>query len=137
MFWNKKDYVKRFDHEIVIAEIAKMIGGVYKVNGCLKIPGDKRITNTELANKLDLILDHLKLKYVPETETKEPAKLVEKMGGNSFFDNLKHGAIVNVPNAGVSMPMPMSVPMSGGGGRCSTSGPTPTKPKKKGRPKKK
>jgi len=78
MFWNKKDYVKRFDHEIVIAEIAKMIGGVYKVNGCLKIPGDKRITNTELANKLDLILDHLKLKYVPETETKEPAKLVEK-----------------------------------------------------------
>ena len=85
----------------------------------------------------ELILDHLKLKYVPETETKEPAKLVEKMGGNSFFDNLKHGAIVNVPNAGVSMPMPMSVPMSGGGGRCSTSGPTPTKPKKKGRPKKK
>lgn len=28
--------------------------------------------------KLDLILDHLKLKYVPETEKKEPAKLVEK-----------------------------------------------------------
>ena len=28
--------------------------------------------------KLDLILDHLKLKYVPETKTKEPAKLVEK-----------------------------------------------------------
>ena len=78
MFWNKKDYVKRFDHEIVIADIAKMIGGVYKVDGWLKIPGDKRITNTELANKLDLILDHLKLKYVPETETKEPAKLVEK-----------------------------------------------------------
>ena len=53
-----------------------MIGGVYKVDGWLKIPGDKRITNTELANKLDLILDHLKLKYVPET--KEPAKLVEE-----------------------------------------------------------
>jgi len=90
----------------------------------------------EIRKRQELILDHLKLKYVPET--KEPAKLVEKMGGNSFFDNLKHGAIVNVPNAGVSMPMPMSVPMSGGGGRCSTSGPTPTKPKKKrGRPKKK
>ena len=28
--------------------------------------------------KLNLILDHLKLKYVPETETKEPAKLVEE-----------------------------------------------------------
>ena len=76
MFWNKKDYVKRFDHEIDIAEITKMIGGVYRVDGWLKIPGDKRITNTELANKLDLILDHLKLKYVPET--KEPAKLVEE-----------------------------------------------------------
>jgi len=91
----------------------------------------------EIRKRQELILDHLKLKYFPETETKEPAKLVEKMGDNSFFDNLKHGAIVNVPNAGVSMPMPMSVPMSGGGGRCSTSGPTPTKPKKKGRPKKK
>jgi len=85
MFWNKKDYVKRFDHEIVIAEIAKMIGGVYKVDGWLKIPGDKRITNTELANKLDLILDHLKLKYVPETETKEPAKLVEKITVGSLM----------------------------------------------------
>jgi hypothetical protein len=84
MFWNKKDYVKRFDHEMVIAEIAKMIGGEHRVDGWLKIPGDKRITNTELANKLDLILDHLKLKYVPET--KEPAKLVEtpKYTGDSF-----------------------------------------------------
>jgi len=113
MFWNKKDYVKRFDHEIVIAEIAKMIGGVYKVDGWLKIPGDKRITNTELANKLDLILDHLKLKYVPETETKELAKLVEKTEYNFT------GA-------------------TGNSYMYATSGPTPTKPKKKrGRPKKK
>ena len=113
MFWNKKDYVKRFDHEIVIAEIAKMIGGVYKVDGWLKIPGDKRITNTELANKLDLILDHLKLKYVPETETKKPAKLVEKTEYN----------FIGAP---------------GNSYMYATSGPTPTKPKKKrGRPKKK
>lgn len=28
--------------------------------------------------KLDLILDHLNLEYVPETEKKEPAKLIEK-----------------------------------------------------------
>ena len=131
MFWNKKDYVKRFDHEIVIAEIAKMIGGVYKVNGCLKIPGDKRITNTELANKLDLILDHLKLKYVPETETKEPAKLVEKMDGNPFFNNLENGTIISLPKGWVS------IPMSGGEGSYKTSDPTPTKPKKKSRPKKK
>jgi len=32
----------------------------------------------EIRKKQELILDHLKLKYVPETETKEPAKLVEK-----------------------------------------------------------
>ena len=113
MFWNKKDYVKRFDHEIVIAEIAKMIGGVYKVDGWLKIPGDKRITNTELANKLDLILDHLKLKYVPETETKEPAKLVEKEDWHPLIGELSG--------------CPMYV-----------SDTPPTKPKKKrGRPKKK
>ena len=31
-----------------------------------------------LFERQNLILDHLKLKYVPETETKEPAKLVEK-----------------------------------------------------------
>ena len=113
MFWNKKDYVKRFDHEIVIADIAKMIGGVYKVDGWLKIPGDKRITNTELANKLDLILDHLKLKYVPETETKEPAKLEEKTTVGSL--------------TGEFFGCPMYV-----------SDTPPTKPKKKrGRPKKK
>ena len=38
--------------------------------------------------KLDLILDHLKLKYVPETETKEPAKLVEKEDWHPFIGEL-------------------------------------------------
>jgi len=32
----------------------------------------------ETRKRQELILDHLKLKYVPETEKKEPAKLVEK-----------------------------------------------------------
>jgi len=32
----------------------------------------------DIRKRQELILDHLKLKYVPETETKEPAKLVEK-----------------------------------------------------------
>lgn len=32
----------------------------------------------ELDKKLNLILDHLNLEYVAETEKKEPAKLVEK-----------------------------------------------------------
>ena len=33
----------------------------------------------EIRKRQELILDHLKLKYVPETETKKPAKLVEKI----------------------------------------------------------
>jgi hypothetical protein len=37
--------------------------------------------DVQLVNKkLDLILNHLKLEYVPETEKKEPAKLVQKCG---------------------------------------------------------
>jgi len=37
-----------------------------------------RKLTAQTEQKLDLILDHLKLKYVPETETKEPAKLEEE-----------------------------------------------------------
>ena len=61
----------------------------------------------------NLILDHLKLQYVPETETKEPAKLVEKTTVGSL--------------TGEFFGCPMYV-----------SDTPPTKPKKKrGRPKKK
>jgi hypothetical protein len=61
----------------------------------------------------NLILDHLKLKYVPETETKEPAKLEEKTTVGSL--------------TGEFFGCPMYV-----------SDTPPTKPKKKrGRPKKK
>jgi len=73
----------------------------------------------EIRKRQELILDHLKLKYVPETETKEPAKLVEKT------DYL----IVNA----VDVLSWIDGMVSGGGG----FDPTPTKPKKKGRPKKK
>ena len=66
-----------------------------------------------LFERQNLILDHLKLKYVPETETKEPAKLAEKTEYNFT------GA-------------------TGNSYMYATSGPTPTKPKKKrGQPKKK
>jgi len=51
-----------------------------------------------LETKLDLILSHLKLKYVPETKTKEPAKLVEKTVAHPFFDNLENGAIIRCPD---------------------------------------
>jgi len=46
-----------------------------------------RKLTAQTEQKLDLILDHLKLKYVPETktETKEPAKLVEKITVGSLI----------------------------------------------------
>jgi len=79
-----------------------------------------RKLTAQTEQKLDLILEHLKLKYVPETETKEPAKLVEKTGYLTV-------------NAG-NVHRWMDGKVSGGGG----FDPTPTKPKKKrGRPKKK
>ena len=138
MFWKTKKVVEKYTTDIFgknvtftnFTELAQIL------EKASALQDQNRRDYNLLFERQELILDHLKLKYVPET--KEPSKLVKKMGDNSFFDNLKHGAIVNVPNAGVSMPMPMSVPMSGGGGSCSTSCPTPTKPKKKrGRPKKK
>ena len=42
----------------------------------------------EIRKRQELILDHLKLKYVPETETKEPAKLVEKEVWDPFIGEL-------------------------------------------------
>ena len=87
-----------------------------------------RKLTAQTEQKLDLILDHLKLKYVPETETKEPAKLVEKTNLNPFL-NLKNGAIINCPDVFVG------TPFASGGGSFESP---PTKPKKKrGRPKKK
>jgi len=65
-----------------------------------------------LESKLDLILDHLKLKYVPETKTTEPAKLVKKEDWGSFIGELS------------DYPIFKDMPVF-------------TKPKKKGRPKKK
>ena len=76
--------------------------------------------------KINLILDHLKLKYVLETETKEPAKLVEKTVAYTPLSNLENGAIIRCPDGtGFSFTT------------TSPTGPTPTKTKKKGRPKKK
>jgi len=107
MFWNKK----RDDQLIDIVNTV-----------CSELT--KRINKQDA--KLDLILDHLKLKYVPETETKEPAKLVEKTVVNTYFANLENGAIVKCPD-GLGFSFITSGPTS----------PTPTKPKKRGRPKKK
>jgi len=93
MFWNKKAEVDglpitlslrtaqttermgRWEHKIVIQRfLAYKTGDTWK--GVVGYNEYKKKTDL-LEAKLDLILDHLKLKYVPETETKEPAKLVE------------------------------------------------------------
>lgn len=56
----------------------------------------QRITEAELLNeKLNLLLSHLNLEYVPETEKKEPARLIEKKP-KSVFDDLENGAIIKM-----------------------------------------
>lgn len=78
---------------------------------------------TEVRTKQDLILDHLKLKYVPESEKKEPAKLVPKqLSWSEMYPGL---SIVDC--------------VSGGGGVIAdTTDRTSLIPtKKRGRPKKK
>lgn len=48
-----------------------------------------------LEKKLDLIVKHLNLEYVPEKEKKEPAKLVEKLpSGMDILNNLYPDCIV-------------------------------------------
>ena len=129
MFWNKKEQKFRTLFEVTGKILALKIQGFpgYKDDA---METAKRLAFyedlQELDAKLNLILSHLKLKYVPETETKEPAKLVDKPVAYTPLSNLGNGAIIRCPN--------------GTGFSFTTSGltgPTPTKPKKKGRPKKK
>lgn len=62
----------------------------------------------ELNKKLDLILDHLKLVYVPETEKIQPAKLVERIEGKiidaSFFGRYLTGNEIDVMYQEVNKP---------------------------------
>ena len=105
MIWNKKVTQEEFD---------EVIDSIYDVRHALT----KRLNNQE--TKLDLILSHLKLKYVPETETKEPAKLVEQ-----------------TVNLGADWGQFITASAPSWVAPSMPCGPTPTKPKKKGRPKKK
>ena len=130
MFWNKKEVVEAYGLPITLSKrqaFNRFTGSItshflaYKSgNEWRGLVGYEQFREEmdEIRKRQELILDHLKLKYVPET--KEPAKLVEKT------DYL----IVNACDV-LSW---MDGMMSGGGGLD----PTPTKPKKKrGRPKKK
>ena len=102
MFWNKK--VTLDEHESSKRYISdRHHFAVSSIN----------LLQESLETKLDLILDHLKLKYVPETETKEPAKLVD----NTVSLVINWGILGN-PYAGTTQSVKET-------------------PKKRGRPKKK
>ena len=103
MFWNKKD------------EEIKRLRTLLVENTARSNENTKR-----MESYVDLILDHLKLKYVPETETKEPAKLVEK----TVSLGVDFGSFLTASGGSWAAP-------------STYSDPTSTKPKKKGRPKKK
>lgn len=110
MFRKKKKYVEQHEIDDTLASLAKLLGYSYRSCGEVLLKGDSNVGIRLVKKKLDLILKHLELEYVPETT--EPAKLEKKRClSSNFFDHLN-----------------MMV----------TSGATPTKPKKKrGRPKKK
>ena len=99
MFWNKKDE----EIEKLNRTILENVSNYNRNNVCFE-------------SQINLILNHLKLKYVPEIETKEPAKLVEKTDLTDLMCALKD---LNNSYSYV------------------TGEPPPTKPKKKAKPKKK
>jgi len=119
MFWNKKEETFRTLVEVTGKIPALRIQGFpgYKDDA---METAKRLAFYEDLQKLDvklnLILDHLKLKYVPETETKEPAKLVD----NTVSLGINWGILGKVCN-----------PYAG------TTQSVKETPKKRGRPKKK
>jgi len=133
MFWNKKEVVEAYGLPITLSQrqaYYRFTGGItryflaYRDNGEWKgLVGYEQFREEmdEIRKRQEMILDHLKLKYVPETETKEPAKLVEKTNINLGVD---FGQFITTQSESWVVP---SMP----------SGPTPTKPKKKAKPKKK
>jgi len=64
MFWNKKELKEIERLRILLVENTAMCN----------------VNTKRMESNVNLILAHLKLKYVPETETKEPAKLVQTVG---------------------------------------------------------
>ena len=91
MFGNKKEVVEERKTELLDVHYADRFGKKFiqsvtysesesnhYIYFLVKAIEQASLEQRKADKKLDLILDHLKLKYVPETETKEPAKLVEK-----------------------------------------------------------
>ena len=101
MFWNKKEVVEERKTEVldihyVFGSGKKSIKSITYFESesndnmylLIKAIEQASLEQRRTDKKLDLILDHLKLKYVPETETKELAKLVEKEDWHPFIGEL-------------------------------------------------
>ena len=122
MFWKTKKVVEKYTTDIFgknvtftnFTELAQIL------EKASALQDQNRRDYNLLFERQNLILDHLKLKYVPETETKEPAKLVdETLSLGADFGKM----YVYCGDAHRLFGTP------------SSSSPTP--PKKRGRPKKK
>ena len=98
MFWNKKEVVEERKTELLDVHYAGRFGKKFiesvtyyesesndNMYLLIKAIEQASLEQRRTDKKLDLILDHLKLKYVPETETKEPAKLVKKITVGSLM----------------------------------------------------
>ena len=132
MFWNKKEVVEVYGLPITLSKrqaFNRFTGSItshflaYKNgNEWRGLVGYEQFRKEmdETRKMQELILNHLKLKYVPETETKEPAKLVVEVD----CIGADWGQFITTQSESWVVP---SMP----------SGPTPTKPKKKAKPKKK
>jgi len=87
MFWKTKKVVEKYTTDIFgknvtftnFTELAQIL------EKASALQDQNRRDYNLLFERQELILDHLKLKYVPETETKEPAKLVEKITVGSLL----------------------------------------------------
>ena len=100
MFWNKKEVVEVDGLPITLSKrqaFNRFTGAItshflaYKSgNEWRGLVGYEQFREEmdEIRKRQELILDHLKLKYVPETETKELAKLVEKEDWHPFIGEL-------------------------------------------------
>jgi len=75
MFWNKKEEYSTTAFGILGHFENYVLGRMLEKASALQ--DQNRRDYNVLFERQNLILDHLKLKYVPETETKEPAKLID------------------------------------------------------------
>jgi len=91
MFWKTKKVVEKYTTNIFGKNVTftDFPGLAQILEKASALQDQNRRDYNLLFERQNLILDHLKLKYVPETETKETAKLVEKetLSYETVFEN--------------------------------------------------